>query len=102
MDINSIMKQAQKIQKQLEKKQNEFEMTEYIFESHSGTIKIKILGSKQITLLKINEALIDKNEKEMLEDMLLVAFNEATKSISDERTKILESASNNIGLPEIF
>ena len=61
--------------------------TEYTFVSNGNAIKINMLGNKQITSLQINEDLIDPDEKEILEDILLVAINEATKSIGEEHSK---------------
>ena len=100
MNINALMQQAQKMQKQMEKKQQEFESKEFEFSSNGGAIKIKMLGNKQLTFLEIDEDLIDPSEKEMLQDMLMVAINEAVNKIDEEGSSIMGSVTN--GLPGLF
>ena len=55
MNINALMQQAQKMQQQMTKKQKEFEGKEFEFSSNGGAIKIKMLGSKQLTSLEIDD-----------------------------------------------
>ena len=100
MNINAIMQQAQKMKQQMEKKQKELESKEFEFSSNGGAIKIKMLGSKEMTSLEIDEDLIDPREKEMLEDMLMVAVNEAISKIDDEMEKVMGSVTG--GLPGMF
>ena len=100
MNINALMQQAQKMQKQMEKKQKELESKEFEFTSNGGAIKVKMLGSKQITSLEIDEDLIDPSDKEMLQDMLIVAINEAISKIEEEASAIMGSMAG--GLPGMF
>ena len=82
------------------KKQKELESKEFEFTSNGGAIKIKMLGSKQITSLEIDEDLIDPSDKEMLQDMLIVAINEAISKIEEEASAIMGSMAG--GLPGMF
>ena len=100
MNINALMQQAQKMQKQMEKKQKEIESQEFEFSSNGGAIKIKMLGSKQITSLEIDKDLIDPEEKEMLEDMLMIAINDAANKIDEEVSSVMGSVAG--GLPGLF
>ena len=100
MNINALMQQAQKMQKQMEKKQKELESKEFEFSSNGGAIKIKMLGSKQLTSLEIDEDLIDSSEREMLQDMLMVAINEAINKIDEEASSIMGSVAG--GIPGLF
>ena len=100
MNINALMQQAQKMQKQMERKQKELESKEFEFSSNGGAIKIKMLGSKQLTSLEIDEDLIDPEEKDMLQDMLMVAINEAISKIEEEASAIMGSVAG--GLPGMF
>ena len=102
MNINALMQQAQKMQQQMQKKQKELESKEFEFSSNGGAIKIKMLGSKQIVSLDIEEDLIDKDEKDMLQDMLIVAINDAINKIDEESAKIMESATGGIKIPGMF
>jgi len=102
MNINALMQQAQKMQQQMAKKQKEIESKEFEVSSNGGAIKIKLLGSKEITSLEIDEDLIDKEEKEMLQDMLMVAFNEAINKVDEETSKAMESVSGGLKIPGMF
>ena len=102
MNINALMQQAQKMQQQMTKKQKELESKEYEFSSNGGAIKIKMLGSKQLISLDIDEDLLDKDEKEMLQDMLVVAFNDAINAIDEETSKAMESLSGGMKIPGMF
>lgn len=102
MNINALMQQAQKMQQQMTKKQKELESKEYEFSSNGGAIKIKMLGSKQLIALDIDEDLLEKDEKEMLQDMLIVAFNEAIDKIDEETGKIMEGISGGMKIPGMF
>jgi len=100
MNINALMQQAQKMQKQMEKKRQELESKEFEFSSNGGAIKIKMLGSKEMTSLEIDKDLIDPEEKDMLQDMLMVAVNEAINKIDEEANAIMGSVAG--GLPGMF
>ena len=98
MNINALMQQAQKMQQQMNKKQKELESKEYEFTSNGGAIKIKMLGTKEITSLEIDEDLIDKDEREMLQDMLMVAINDAINKVEED----FAEAMNGFKVPGIF
>ena len=100
MNINALMQQAQKMKNQMEKKQREIEAKEFEVSSNGGAIKVKMLGSKQLTGLEIDKDLIDPEDKEMLEDMLMVAINEAINKIDEEVSAVMGSVTG--GLPGMF
>lgn len=102
MNINALMQQAQKMQQQMTKKQKELENKEFEFVSNGGTIKIKMLGSKKIVSLEIDEDLINDGGKEMLQDMLMIAFNEAINKIDEESAKLMETVSGGLKIPGMF
>lgn len=100
MNINALMQQAQKMQQQMNKKQKELEGKEFEFSSNGGAIKIKMKGNREMTSLEIDEDLIDPADKEMLQDMLMVAINEAISKIDAEFNAIMGSVAG--GLPGMF
>ena len=102
MNINALMQQAQKMQQQMAKKQKELESKEYEFVSGGGAIKIKMLGNKTMLSIDIDEDLIDKDEKEMLQDMIMVAVNEAINKIDEDAAAIMESVSGGLKIPGMF
>lgn len=102
MNINALMQQAQKMQQQMNKKQKELESKEYEFSSNGGAIKIKMLGTREIISLEIDEDLIDKEEKDMLQDMLMIAINEAISKIDEEFADTMNSFGAGMKIPGMF
>lgn len=84
MNIQAMMKQAQKMQKDMMSAKKEID--ESIFEGKSSLVTIEMKGTKEITKVKIDAESIENDEIEMLEDMILVAVNEASKKV-DEATE---------------
>ncbi len=82
MNIQAMMKQAQKMQKDMMNSKNEIDnMT---FEGKSSLVTVEMKGTKEITKVSIDAEVIEKDEIEMLEDMILVAVNEASKKVDKE------------------
>mgnify|MGYP006070064117 CR=1 FL=1 len=79
MNIQAMMKQAQKMQKDMMNAKKEIHET--IFEGKSSLITVEMKGTKEITKVKIAAESIESDEIEMLEDMILVAVNEAGKKV---------------------
>lgn len=102
MNINALMQQAQKMQREMEKKQKQLESKEFEFTSNGGAIKVKMLGNKRLVSLEIDEDLIDPSEKEMLQDMLVVALNEAISKIDEEIDEEMGSMTGGLKMPGMF
>ena len=76
-NMNNLMKQAQKMQKQMMEKQEELQARTLEMTSGGGAVKVKISGKKEIQELKINPDVVDPDDVEMLEDLITAAVNEA-------------------------
>lgn len=86
MNIQNLMREAQKMQKDLQKTQKELENTEY--EGNSSLVKVVLNGKMQVLSVKINlEDSLDKDDVELFEDMIMVAFNDAVKKIDADKEK---------------
>ena len=99
MNINALMQQAQKMQKEMQKKQKELEEKLFEIESAGGAIKISIYGDRTIEKIDIDKDAIDPDDKEMLEDMLKIALNEALELIENEHEKIQQKMASSMGMP---
>ena len=99
MNINALMQQAQKMQKDMEKAQKQLESTLFEVESAGGAIKISIYGSRKIEKIDIDKDAIDPEDKEMLEDMLKIAINEAMEKIANEQAKIQAKMTSGLRMP---
>ena len=88
MNMQMIMQQAKKMQAQLQKDQEELEKTEY--EGTSSLVNVKINGKYEVLNVKINlpdDENISKDDCEMLEDMFMVAMNDAIKKLNNDKEK---------------
>ena len=99
MNINALMQQAQKMQKEMAKKQKELEEKSFEIESSGGAIKVSIYGNRIIEKIDIDRDAIDPDDKEMLEDMIKIAINEAIKVIDRENGKIQQKMASSMGMP---
>jgi DNA-binding YbaB/EbfC family protein len=88
MNFNQMMQQAQKAQKDIQRKLEDFEKKEFEFDYKNGSIVIRINGACKITDLKINKTLIDPEDPLMLQEMLCEAINSAVESIIADREEI--------------
>lgn len=97
MNIQAMMKQAQALQKDMLKAKKEIDEKEFVGES--SLVKITLLGTKEVKSVKIDSSSeLDKEDIEMLEDMIMVAFNDATKKIDAETLKKMGKFANIPGL----
>ena len=92
-NMQNLMRQAQKMQEEMIKKQKEaeekLESTVLSASSGGGMVTCEITGSKKITAIKINPDAVDPDDVEMLEDMILACVNEAINK-ADELEKELK------------
>ena len=83
MNMNALMKQAQKMQKQMEETQAALAGQVIETTSGGGAVKISITGKKEIKEIKINPDVVDPDDVEMLEDLILSAVNEALRQADE-------------------
>lgn len=83
MNMNNLMKQAQKMQKQMAEKQEELAERTLEMTSGGGAVKVTINGRREIQELKINPDVVDPDDVEMLEDLVLSAMNEALRQVEE-------------------
>ena len=95
MNMQALMREAQKMQKELTKTQEELEKTTY--EGSSSLVNVVVNGKKELVSIKINaEDGLEKDEIELLEDMVLVAVNDALKKADDDKNKRLSKYGNGL------
>lgn len=95
-DMNSLMRQAQKMQEDMAAKQAELEEREYEISAGGGVVNVKINGKKEILGINIEPEIIDPDDKETLEDILVAAVNEAIKRVEDTNSEEMSKITGNI------
>ena len=97
MNMQAMLKQAQALQKDMMKAKEEIDNNEFVGES--SLVKITMKGTKEVTKVEIQAEELDKDDVEMLEDMIVVAINDANKKID----KMTESKMSKFGnIPGLF
>ncbi|MDR1663630.1 MAG: YbaB/EbfC family nucleoid-associated protein [Clostridiales bacterium] len=97
MNLNSLMKQAQKMQKQMAEMQDELAGKTLETSSGGGAVKVTISGDKQIKELTISPDVVDPDDVEMLQDLVLTAVNEAIRQMNELYEKQMSGLTGGMG-----
>lgn len=97
-----LMRQAQDMQKKMQSAQEELANAEYEGSAGGGMVNITISGAFEAKKIAIDESLIDKEEKEILEDLLVAAFNDAKKKADEGSADSMKDATGGMALPPGF
>ena len=89
MNINQLMKEAKKMQADMEKSQEELVSKEFEATSGGGAIEVKVTGAKEIKQIKIKKDVVDPDDVEMLEDLILTCVNEALRKVDSAQAQSL-------------
>ena len=87
MNINNLMKEAKKMQADMQKTQEELATKEFEATAGGGAITVKVSGEKAIKAIKINKDVVDPDDVEMLEDLILTCVNEAMRKVDLEQNE---------------
>lgn len=96
-NMNNLMKQAQRMQKQAEEMQGELELKEYEATAGGGVITVKINGKKEILSVKIDPEAVDPEDVETLEDLIVAAVNSAIQMQADDEKNSLGKITGGLG-----
>jgi hypothetical protein len=96
-NMANLMKQAQKMQRQMEEQAKEMENKEFTATAGGGAVEATVSGSKKLLKLKIDEAAVDPDDVEMLEDMIVAAINEAIDQVDQESSAAMSKLTGGMG-----
>lgn len=99
MNIQKMMKQAQQMQQKITDLQNDLEKREVEGAAGGGMVKITLSGKGAMVKLSLDDSLIEKSEKEMLEDLIIAAHNDAKKKVEDMFSEEMGKVTSGLGLP---
>ena len=98
-NMANLMKQAPKMQQEMQKAQQELLEKEYEATSGGGAVKVVCGGDKRLRSIEIDDDLMNPDDKEMLTDMIIVAVNEAIEKAETEAQTRLGSLTGGMGFP---
>lgn len=98
-NMQAMLRQAQKMQEDIETKKAELEEKEYVVSSGGGMVEVTITGAHHVKTIGINPEVVDPEDVEMLEDMLVAAINETIRQIDEEAERELNSVTGGLNIP---
>ncbi len=96
-NMSNLMKQAQRMQHQMEESQKELETAEYTSAAGGGAVTATVSGKKELTAIKIDPDAVDPEDVEMLEDMIMAAVNEALKQAEEASSQAMSKLTGGLG-----
>ena len=96
-NMNNLMKQAQRMQRQMEESQKELETKEFTAKAGGGAVEVTVTGKKEITKVKLSEEVVDPDAIEMLEDLVVAAANEALRMAEEANTEMMGKMTGGLG-----
>lgn len=97
-NMQNLMKQAKKMQEELQQKQEEVALKEFETSSGGGAVVVTATGDKVIKSIKIKPDVVDSDDVEMLEDLILTAVNEAL----NKADSMMQSELGSFNVPGLF
>lgn len=101
MNINNLMKQAQKMQEDMLKTQEDLKTKEYEATSGGGAVKVVVTGDRKIKEIVISPDVVDKDDVEMLQDLIIAAVNEALRKAEEEASSQMGKLTGGLNIPGI-
>ncbi len=101
-NMNQMLKQAQKMQEQMLKMQEDLENQTYEASSGGGAVTVKISGKKELLEVKLAEAVVDPDDIEMLQDLIIAAVNEGMRKASESSENQLGKLTGGLNIPGLF
>ena len=97
-NMNNLMKQAQKMQRQMEENQKALEEKEFTAAAGGGVVEVTISGKKEVTKVSLKEEVVDPDDIEMLEDLIMAATNEALRKVDEETNAVMSKLTGGLGM----
>jgi len=100
--MNTVLKQAQMMQEEMNRVQSELEEKSVTASAGGGKVTVSMKGSKEITSIKIAPEIVDPDDTEMLEDLVMVAVNDAIRQVESMLEEGMNSITGGLNIPGLF
>ena len=101
-NMNAMIRQAQKMQEDMEAKQAELDEMVYDISAGGGMVNLKINGKREVLAIDINPEIVDPDDTETLSDIIIAAVNEGIKRVDDTNSTEMSKITGSMGLPGMF
>lgn len=96
-NMNNLMKQAQRMQRQMEETTKELESKEFTASAGGGAVEVTVSGKKEVLSVKLSEEVVDHDDIEMLQDLIVAATNEALRKMEEESQSQMSKITGGLG-----
>ncbi len=96
-NMNNLMKQAQRMQRQMEEGQKELETKEFVAAAGGGAVEATVSGKKELLKIVLNEEVVDSEDVEMLQDLIVAAVNEALRKAEEASNELMGKMTGGLG-----
>lgn len=96
-NMNNLMKQAQRMQRQMEENQKEMETKEFSAKAGGGAVEVVVTGKKEIVKVVLAEEVVDPEDIEMLQDLIVAATNEALRQADEANAELMNKMTGGLG-----
>ena len=96
-NMANLMKQAQRMQRQMEEGQKELETKEFVAAAGGGAVEVAVSGKKEILRIKLSEEVVDPDDIEMLQDLIVAATNEALRKAEEANAELMGRMTGGLG-----
>ena len=100
--MNSMLRQAQKMQENMEKVREELEQKEYTTTAGGGTVEVTISGKREIKSITVKPEVVDPDDIEMLQDLLMAAVNEAIRMVDETSSREMGKITGGMNIPGLL
>ena len=101
-NMNSMVKQAQKMQEDIQAVQERLEQTEFTETEGGGMVELTMTGGRELKEIKINPDIVDKDDIESLQDVIVAGVNAIIHKIDEESAKEMEKVTGGVSFPGLF
>lgn len=96
-NMNNLMKQAQRMQRQMEEGQKELETKEFTAAAGGGAVEVTVSGKKEVVKVTLAEEVVDPDDIEMLQDLIVAATNEALRQAEEANAALMNKMTGGLG-----
>ena len=96
-NMNNLMKQAQRMQRQMEESQKEMETKEFEAKAGGGAVSVTVTGKREVTKVVLDPDVVDPDDIEMLQDLIMAAANEALRQMESASAEVMNSLTGGLG-----
>ena len=101
-NVSNVLKQAQKMQEEMEKVQAEYEVKTVEAQAGGGAVSVVVNGKKELESITIKPEAVDPEDVETLQDLIMVAVNEGIKKADDMMAEGMSAITGGINIPGLF